>query len=269
MWYALGIGRGHSQTLHRNYLLPISNNLGQVEDENSVVGVELIDKITPCHLQIMGGPESLPNSLPKKHKPVNTESTGSASPDPVNDGSQAGQDQPAPLRQSTCMTRNQLPWRYQNFTPQWNNTSPSAFDVWDGLHTCLHLMVGLYNAFGKSIVCRHSTWTSLDLSDTNKLWPWEGGIHQCGLYGGFLDGEEWAKGDLVQAQLSHHLKTKESAPHRESECLDSITPKAMYKVKQHSKHSTICNKVETLVHSTNATDLLNNKTISKNGNMAS
>ena len=24
-----------------------------------------------------------------------------------------------------------------------------TFDVWDGLQTCLHLMVGLYNAFGK------------------------------------------------------------------------------------------------------------------------
>ena len=24
------------------------------------------------------------------------------------------------------------------------------FDMWDGLHTCLHLMVGLYNAFWKS-----------------------------------------------------------------------------------------------------------------------
>ena len=45
MWYALEMGR-HSQTLHRNYLLPISNNVGQAEDENSVVGVDPIDKPT-------------------------------------------------------------------------------------------------------------------------------------------------------------------------------------------------------------------------------
>ena len=40
-------GEGCSQTLHWNYLLPISNNLEQVEDENSVLGVEPIDKPTP------------------------------------------------------------------------------------------------------------------------------------------------------------------------------------------------------------------------------
>ena len=40
-------GEGCSRTLHRNYLLPISDNLEQVEDENSVVGVEPIDKPTP------------------------------------------------------------------------------------------------------------------------------------------------------------------------------------------------------------------------------
>ena len=39
-------GEGHSWTLHRNYLLPISNNLEQVGDEDSVAGVEPIDKPT-------------------------------------------------------------------------------------------------------------------------------------------------------------------------------------------------------------------------------
>ena len=46
------------------------------------------------------------------------------------------------------------------------------------------------------------------------------------------------------------LETKWSASHRDYECLDSITLKMMYKVEEHSKHSNICNKVETLVHST-------------------
>ena len=40
-------GEGCSQTLHRNYLLSISNNLEQAEDENSVDGVESINKPTP------------------------------------------------------------------------------------------------------------------------------------------------------------------------------------------------------------------------------
>ena len=40
-------GEGCSQTLHRNYVVPISTNLEQAEDENPVVGVEPIDKCSP------------------------------------------------------------------------------------------------------------------------------------------------------------------------------------------------------------------------------
>ena len=40
-------GEGHSQILHRNYLLPIGNNLEQVGDENSVAGFEPFEKTTP------------------------------------------------------------------------------------------------------------------------------------------------------------------------------------------------------------------------------
>ena len=89
-------GEGCSQTLHRNYLLPISNNLEQVEEENSVVGVEPIDKPTPMPPADNGFPadglteselESLPNLPPKQHEPVNPELTGLAAPDLVNDGS--------------------------------------------------------------------------------------------------------------------------------------------------------------------------------------
>ena len=39
---------GHSLTLHRNYLLPINNNLRQAEDENLVEGVEPKDEPTPA-----------------------------------------------------------------------------------------------------------------------------------------------------------------------------------------------------------------------------
>ena len=120
-------GEGCSQTLHRNYFLPISNNLGQAEDENAAVGVELINEPTPvpqAHSELPAdGPtksqlESLHNSLAKQSKLLNPDSAGSATPDPANDESQTGQDQPAPLRQSACTTRNLLPWRYQNFTLQ-------------------------------------------------------------------------------------------------------------------------------------------------------
>ena len=114
-------GEGHSWTLHRNYLLPISNNLEQAEDEISVVGVEPIDKPSPVstagnRLPAKGLTESQPggpsNSPPKQHKLVNPELTRSITPDLVYGGSQAGLDQPSPLRQDACTTRNQLPWRY-------------------------------------------------------------------------------------------------------------------------------------------------------------
>ena len=159
-------GEGYSQTLHRNYLLPISNNLEQVGDENSVAGVEPIDKPTPVPPVDSGlpanrltkrWPENLPNLPPQQHKPFDLEPTVSAASGMMSDGSQAGQNQPAPLRQSACTMRNQLPWRYQNFTLQQNNTTHGAFDVWDGLHTCLHLMVGLYNTSWKSTVWKYST----------------------------------------------------------------------------------------------------------------
>ena len=152
---------GCSWTLHRNYLLPISNNLEQVGDENSVAGVEPIDKPTPvlpadsvlpANKLTESQPESLASLLPKQHELVSLEPTGSAASDMVSDESQAGQDQPAPLRISACTMRNQLSWKYWYLALQGNNTTLGAFDVWDGLHTSLHLMVGEYNTFGKSTV---------------------------------------------------------------------------------------------------------------------
>ena len=146
-------GEGHSHTLHRNYWLPIGTNLEQVGDKNSVAEVKPIDKPTPMPPADSGlpvdrptesQPESLPNLLPKQHELVSPELTRLATSDMARDRSQAGKDQPAPLRQSSCTMRNQLPWRYQNFVLQQNNTIHGAFDMWDGLHTCLHLMVWLY-----------------------------------------------------------------------------------------------------------------------------
>ena len=142
---------GCSQTLYRNYLLPISNNLEQAGDEP-------IDQLTPVPSAESGLPadrptERLPESQPGLHTkqadPVNLNLTGSTTSDTMTDNPQAGHNQPAPLQQSAHTTMNQIPWRYQNFALQQNTTNPGAFDVWDSIHTCLHLMVGLYNAFRK------------------------------------------------------------------------------------------------------------------------
>ena len=99
MWFTLGMGRC-SQTRHRNYLLPIDDSLEQV-------GVQPVDKHTPvltadsgllANGLIESQPGSLANSPPKQHVPGDPELTGSAASDMAYDGSQAGQDQPAPLR---------------------------------------------------------------------------------------------------------------------------------------------------------------------------
>ena len=120
-------GGGCSWTLQRNYLLPISNNLDQEGDENSVVGVEPIDKPTPVQPADNGLPadgltESQPENLlillTKQHKAVDLELTRLTAPVMTSVESQAGQDQPVPLGQSGHTMRNQLPCRYQNFAPQ-------------------------------------------------------------------------------------------------------------------------------------------------------
>ena len=89
-------GEGCSQILHRNYLLPISNNLEQAEDENLLKVVEPINEPTPvpsaddelpANRPTESQPESLSNSLPKQHEPVDPELTGLATADPVNDES--------------------------------------------------------------------------------------------------------------------------------------------------------------------------------------
>ena len=73
-------GEGCSQTLHRNYLLPISSNMGQDETDGSEDRVENNTSLTP---------------VPS-----------------VSGSTQSSPDQPAPVRCGIQTTRGQLPWRY-------------------------------------------------------------------------------------------------------------------------------------------------------------
>ena len=86
-------GEGHSHTLHRNYLLPISNNLEQDKCENSVEGGGPSDEPTPiphendallvdCPTESQ--PEGIPNSPPKQHKQFEPGLTRSTSTDPAD-----------------------------------------------------------------------------------------------------------------------------------------------------------------------------------------
>ena len=73
-------GEGHSQTLHRNYLLPISSNMEQDETDGPEERVENNTALTP---------------VPS-----------------VSGSTQSSPDHPAPVGHGAWTTRGQLPWRY-------------------------------------------------------------------------------------------------------------------------------------------------------------
>ena len=87
-------GEGCSQTLHRNYLLPISPNLEQSEMDKTVVGVGNDTSPTPAP--------------PMSDAPVGAELSGMVTLSSTGSTPETSPDQPAPLRCSTWTTRNQL-----------------------------------------------------------------------------------------------------------------------------------------------------------------
>ena len=105
-------GEGCSQTLYRNYLLPISSNLEQAKWEDLVEGVGSIDEPTPAPQTdnalpadrvTESQPKSISNSVPEQHELVDLELTwltGLARSDPLNDRLKAEDTTPVPLRES-------------------------------------------------------------------------------------------------------------------------------------------------------------------------
>ena len=91
-------GEGHSQTLHRNYLLPISPNLEQSEMDKPVVGVGNDTSTTPV--------PSVSDA------PVEAEPSGMVTPSSTGSTPESSPDWPAPPWCGTQTTRNQLPLRY-------------------------------------------------------------------------------------------------------------------------------------------------------------
>ena len=91
-------GEGHSWTLHRNYLLPISPNLEQSEMEKPVAEV---------------GNDTSPTPVPPvSDAPVGAELSGMVTSSSAGSTPENNPDRPAPLRCGTLTTRNQLPLRY-------------------------------------------------------------------------------------------------------------------------------------------------------------
>ena len=108
-------GEGCSRTLHRNYLLPISSNMGQDET---------------------GEPEDR----------VKNDTTLTPAPS-VDSSAQSSPDQPAPVRCSIWTTRGQLPLRYRNFGLLTDTGPTNIQDVKVDPCACLHILLWLYNTF--------------------------------------------------------------------------------------------------------------------------
>ena len=120
-------GKGHGQTLHRNYLLPINSNMGQDEADGSEERVKNTTSLTP-----------VPSA---------------------SNNTQTSPNQPAPVRCGIWTTRNQLPWRYQNFGLLTDARPTGIWDEWVDLHVCLHILVWLYNTFKWGAVWNTLSWS--------------------------------------------------------------------------------------------------------------
>ena len=107
-------GEGHSHTLHRNYLLPFSNNLEQEEGENAMgwgcsnepTPVPHVEDALPVDWPTKIWPEGIPTSPSKQCKLVDPGSTRLTSSDSKDEGLQADYDMPVPLRQNSRTMRN-------------------------------------------------------------------------------------------------------------------------------------------------------------------
>ena len=113
-------GKGCSQTLHRNYLLPINSNMGQDEADWSEERVENNNSPTPV--------PSADSSL------------------------QDSPDWPAPVRHGIWTTRNHLPWRYPNFGLSAGTRPTGIWDPWVDLCVCLITLACLYTSFWRDAV---------------------------------------------------------------------------------------------------------------------
>ena len=102
-------GEGWSQTLHRNYLLPISPNLEQAWDDIPVAGVEHKRSSAPMPSVDSG--------------PADSEPSGMATSDMTGNTSQGSQDQPAPLRHGTHETTSLVVPQFctiDGYQPTWH-----------------------------------------------------------------------------------------------------------------------------------------------------
>ena len=136
-------GEGCNQTLHRNYLLSINSNIEQGkmdEPQERCCSPGVGNNISPTPVP------SVDNA------PAGAGLSGTSTSSMAGSTPQGSPDQPAPLRHSTQTTRNQPPWRYQNFSLVADTGPTGIWDAWIGLCVCLYIMFCLYTIFWGSTV---------------------------------------------------------------------------------------------------------------------
>ena len=131
-------GEGHSQTLHRNYLLPINSNIEQGKMDKPIAGV--------------GNNTSMTQVPSVDSAPADAGSSGMTLPSTAGGAPHCSPDQPASLRHGTQTTQNWLPWRYQKFGFLADTGPTGIWDAWVGLCICLHIVFCLYTIFWGSTV---------------------------------------------------------------------------------------------------------------------
>ena len=192
-------GKGHSWTLYRNYLLPISSNIEQNKKDTPVAGVEHKNTSTPVP--------------PVDSEPADTEPSGIVTLSTVGSMSQGSPDQPTSLRCSTQRTWNQLPWRYHNFGLLVDTSPPGIWDAWVGLCICLHVISCLFTVLWESTVWTHFSYSVPCLLSTTHFGIEGNSINVVSIVDFWMG--EWTKEYLVWVQLPHQKKIQRFNPHRD------------------------------------------------------
>ena len=153
-------GEGNSHTLHRNYLLPISNNLVQGECANSVEGDGLSDRpaliqhrsdASPADCLTWTQLKSRLNLLSEQSELFIPETTRSTGTDTIDKGLWGVSGAPILLKQSSSSMKNQLLMRYYNFELQQHNIILGTFNICVGLCVystyvmCVHCLLWEYS----------------------------------------------------------------------------------------------------------------------------
>ena len=184
---------GCSQTLQRNYLLPINSNKGQDEKAALMAGVENNSTSTP--------------TPPVDSEPADAGPSGMVTPSTAGNTPQGSLAQSAPLRHSVWKNQNQLPWRYWNFSLLADTTLSSIWDAWIGL--CIlsvHRFLGKYSVNNTllvpSCVCQALLSFGIEGNSFNVI-----SMMDLWMVG------EWTKDYLAQVQLPHcEIKFQNSIP---------------------------------------------------------